>query len=266
MKVSYMATTPSDDKQFYEDWACNELAKNWYKNVEFAYCDISDYDLQGITLEDSEFSDCPMSSNMNFEHSELNRVKFTNMDLTNSSFQYMTGDHVTFTNCNVDQVDFSGSKITNLRFVRCYGQCFFDRSHLITAKFHMCDLNGSKFVDSSLGLAEFTKCDLRSTDWKGTDLNWADFTTCNFTDSELCNAKGMLGLKLNTLFTKCIVHPLAAGQNDGFLDRLVGLNSGNGSTKPTVLSSNSDKSYPNLNFIAHFFCSDEVEFEGENQA
>ncbi len=261
-----MLTKPRDDNDFWADWAAQDLEKKWYKDVDYSYGNLNDYDVSGCCLEDSAWRECPAVASK-WEHTEFHRVVFENVDLTEASFQHATGDHVTFRNCNLDLADFSTCQITDLRFIACKGKVYMDKAHLVSAKFHNSNLSGTDFSHSSLVLAEFTKCDLSLADFEYADIAFAEYEKCNLTDVRMALAKGMGGARTSTIFNNCIINPIADSEHDEFLKKLHNL------IGPKISYSNSSgvinigRSKPNstVSLMAYMYCSDEVELEGEHQ-
>ena len=91
----------------------------------------------------------------------------------------------TFSDCIAEGAQFSASKLTGVKFIRCdmYWASFF-LAHLTDVTFYECDLRGSDFKETTLVNVQFIKCDVGNdaiggeTQFGGADLTTVLFTNC----------------------------------------------------------------------------------------
>ncbi len=159
-----------------------------YEGVCFRDCEFTGAELGQLRLVDCEFLRCNLSG-AEWRGCSLNNVSFVGSKLLGANLTGLrkTFLSVSFEDCKLDYVDFSGLALSKTRFVK---------SSLVDAVFIGTDLSGATFVSCDVAGAIF-----RSTNLSGADLRGADGLVLDPENNKLQKARVDLG-NLAGLLTK----------------------------------------------------------------
>jgi len=104
--------------------ACNfenlKLGSITFLECEFINCNLSNVQLNYTAFKDVVFENCKLLGiNFNDCNPFLLQLKFTNSDLTLSSFYQLVIKNTCFTSCNLSEVDFTEANLSNAIFDNC---------------------------------------------------------------------------------------------------------------------------------------------------
>lgn len=119
----------------------------------------------------------------------LDRVEFKDCRFKGCSLGLGEWKNVTLLNCQLDEVNFRQSKLTQVRFDNC--------------RLHRADFSGSRMED-----VEFASCDLAGAMFRGAQLSEVDLRTSKI--AEIASADGLSGATVDNHQLIEIAHQMAA--------------------------------------------------------
>ncbi len=150
-----------EDKDFEKtDFTADGLARGQYDHCSFAYCNLSN-----MQLNDLEWLDC------RFDHCNLSLSTIRNARLKN----------VAFSGCKLSGIDFS--VCNDFLFEVNFEACVIDYS-----SFYKKNLKKAKFIECSLIEVDFTEADLTGADFKNSNLLNAGFNRTNLQKADFTSA------------------------------------------------------------------------------